>query len=100
MKIHFFIEDTHLGPTPKDFQMHQQSLDHSYCKRETSWTKIKNSQSVMISVVRIGQLTDKKIPTAPGAAKSYPTRTPITELPVDHRPPVRECVGPTIHWPM
>jgi hypothetical protein len=41
MKIHFFIEDTHLPP--KIFQMHQQSLDHSYCKRETSLTKLKNS---------------------------------------------------------
>jgi hypothetical protein len=38
--------------------MHQQSLDHSYCKRETSLTKLKNSQSVMILVVRLGQLTD------------------------------------------
>jgi hypothetical protein len=37
---------------PKDFQMHQQSLDHSYCKRETSLTKLKNSKSVMILVVR------------------------------------------------
>jgi hypothetical protein len=43
---------------PNDFQMYQQSLDHSYCKRETSWTKFKNSQSVMILVVRLGQLTD------------------------------------------
>jgi hypothetical protein len=39
-------------------QMHQQSLDHSYCKRETLWTKFRNSQSVMILVVRLGQLTD------------------------------------------
>jgi hypothetical protein len=31
--------------TPKDFQMHQQSLDHSYCKQETSLTKLKNSES-------------------------------------------------------
>jgi hypothetical protein len=36
--------------TPNDFQMHQQSLDHSYCKRETSLTKLKNSKSVMILV--------------------------------------------------
>jgi hypothetical protein len=74
MKIHFFIEDTHLPPkiskfqwnentflhwrhafTPKDFQMHQQSLDHSYCKRETS---LMNSKSVMILVVRLAQLTE------------------------------------------
>jgi hypothetical protein len=41
--------------TPKDFkQMHQQSLDHSY----TSLTKLKTYQSVMILVVRLGQLTD------------------------------------------
>jgi hypothetical protein len=33
--------------------MHQQSLDLSYCKRETSPTKLKNSKSVMILVVRI-----------------------------------------------
>jgi hypothetical protein len=57
MKIHFFILDTHAFTT-KDFQMHQQSLDHSYCKRETSLTTFKNSQSVMILVVRLGQLTD------------------------------------------
>jgi hypothetical protein len=38
--------------TPKDFQMHQQSLDHSYGKRETSLTKLQNSKSVMILVVR------------------------------------------------
>jgi hypothetical protein len=39
--------------------MHQQALDHSYCKRETSLTKFKISQSVrMILVVRLGQLTD------------------------------------------
>jgi hypothetical protein len=49
MKIHFFIEDTHLPP--KDFQMHQQPLDHSYWKRETSLTKLKNYKSVMILVV-------------------------------------------------
>jgi hypothetical protein len=34
--------------SPKDFQMHQQSLDHSYCKRENSLTKLNNSKSVMI----------------------------------------------------
>jgi hypothetical protein len=50
MKIHFFIEDTH---TPIDFQMHQQSLDHSYCKRETSLTKKCDDFSGEIS-----QLTD------------------------------------------
>jgi hypothetical protein len=38
--------------------MHQQSLDHSYSKRDTSLTKLKISQSVMILVVRLGQLTD------------------------------------------
>jgi hypothetical protein len=38
---------------PKDFQMHQQSLDHSYCKWETSLKKFKNSKSVMILVVRL-----------------------------------------------
>jgi hypothetical protein len=48
MKIHFFIEDTH-----RDFQMHQQSLDYSYCKRVTSLTKLKNSKSVMILVMRL-----------------------------------------------
>jgi hypothetical protein len=37
------------------------SLDHSYCKRETSLTKFKNSQSVMILVVRLGQLTEKRV---------------------------------------
>jgi hypothetical protein len=42
--------------TPKD-QMHQQSLNHSDCKRETSLTKLKNSKSVMILVVRLAQLT-------------------------------------------
>jgi hypothetical protein len=39
--------------TRKDFQMHQQSLDHSYCKRETWLTKLKNSKSMMILVVRL-----------------------------------------------
>jgi hypothetical protein len=39
--------------TPKDFQMPQHSLDHSYSKRETSLTKFKNSKSVMILVVRL-----------------------------------------------
>jgi hypothetical protein len=39
--------------------MHQQSLDHSYSKRETSLTKLKTSQSVMILVVRLDQLTEK-----------------------------------------
>jgi hypothetical protein len=39
--------------TPNDFQMHQQWLDHSYCKRETSLTKLKNSKSMMIFVVRL-----------------------------------------------
>jgi hypothetical protein len=29
--------------TPNDFQMHQQSLDHSYCKQETSLTKLSPS---------------------------------------------------------
>jgi hypothetical protein len=29
---------------PKDVQMHQQSLDHPYCNRETSLTKLKNSK--------------------------------------------------------
>jgi hypothetical protein len=49
--------------TPKDFQVHQQSLDHSYCKRETSLTKLKNSKSVMILVVRLAQLTNRGSPT-------------------------------------
>jgi hypothetical protein len=41
--------------------MHEQSLDHSYSKRETSLTTLKTSQSViMILVVRLGQLTDTK----------------------------------------
>jgi hypothetical protein len=39
--------------TPNDFQMHQRSLDHSYCKRETSLTKLKNSKCVMILVPRL-----------------------------------------------
>jgi hypothetical protein len=56
MKINFF-EDTHLPPKISKCIM-QQSLDHSYCKRGTSLTKFKNSQSVMILVVRLGQLTD------------------------------------------
>jgi hypothetical protein len=40
-KINTFLHWRHAF-TPKDFQMHQQSLDHSYCKRETSLTKLKN----------------------------------------------------------
>jgi hypothetical protein len=39
--------------TPNDLQMHQHSLDHSYCKRETPLTKLKNSKSVMILMVRL-----------------------------------------------
>jgi hypothetical protein len=39
--------------TPNDFQMHQQSLDHSYCKRENSPTKLNNTESVMIVVARL-----------------------------------------------
>jgi hypothetical protein len=40
--------------TPKYFQMHQQSLDdHSYCKRETALTKLKNYKSVLILVARL-----------------------------------------------
>jgi hypothetical protein len=39
---------------PKDFQMHQQSLyNHSYCKRESTLTKLKNSRRVMIFVARL-----------------------------------------------
>jgi hypothetical protein len=49
---HVFLHWRHAF-TPNDFQMHQQSLDHSYCKRETSLTKLKNSKSVMILVVRL-----------------------------------------------
>jgi hypothetical protein len=56
MKIHFFIEDTHLPP--KISKCISSPLDHSYCKRETSLTKFINSQSMMILVVRLGQLTD------------------------------------------
>jgi hypothetical protein len=47
----FFIR--HAFYTPNDFQMHQQSLDHLYCKRETALTKLKNYKSVMILVVRL-----------------------------------------------
>jgi hypothetical protein len=57
MKWKYFLHWRHAF-TPKDFQMHQQSLDHSYCKRETAWTKFRNSQSVMILVVRLGKLTE------------------------------------------
>jgi hypothetical protein len=86
MKIHFFIEDTHLPQRfpnasavtwslvlqtrnlkthiyPKDFQMHQQSLDHSSCKRETSLTKLKNSKSVMILVARLSSSPISKMIT-------------------------------------
>jgi hypothetical protein len=51
MKWNTFLHWRHAF-TPKDFEMHQQSLDHSYCKRETSLTKLKNYKSVMILVVR------------------------------------------------
>jgi hypothetical protein len=44
--------------------MHQQSLDHLYCKQETSLTKLKNSESVMILVVRLVQLSDKQTETS------------------------------------
>jgi hypothetical protein len=39
--------------TPNDFQVHQQSLDHSYCKRENSLTKLNNSEKAMILMVRL-----------------------------------------------
>jgi hypothetical protein len=45
--------------TPNDFQMHQHSLDQSYCNRETSLTKLKNSKSVMIFVVRLSSSPTK-----------------------------------------
>jgi hypothetical protein len=46
-----YIEDTHLPP--KISKCIKQSFGHSYCKRETSLTKLKSSKSVMILVVRI-----------------------------------------------
>jgi hypothetical protein len=57
MKIHFFFEDTHLPPKISEcISSHlitrTANENHSYCKRETSLTKFKNSQSVMILVVR------------------------------------------------
>jgi hypothetical protein len=62
MKIHFFTEDTHLPQEISKCITCQQSLDHSYCKRETLLTKSKNSKSVMILVVtEIIQLTDIKV---------------------------------------
>jgi hypothetical protein len=57
--VHFYIEDTHLPPKISKFIQH--SLDHSYCKRENSLTKLKNSKSVMILVVR---LTSSPIPNS------------------------------------
>jgi hypothetical protein len=62
----------------------QQSLDHSYCKRETSLTKLKNSKSVMILVVR---LTSSPIPEelhhfkrVNNGTYSYTARTFVTTL--------------------
>jgi hypothetical protein len=60
--------------------MHQQSLDHSYSKREISLTKFKNYQSVMILVVKLGQLTD----TAKSSAlKTAPLTSVVLVLVVD-----------------
>jgi hypothetical protein len=52
MKWKYFLHRRHAF-TPNDFQMHQQLLDHSYCKRENSLTKFNNSENVMILVVRL-----------------------------------------------
>jgi hypothetical protein len=52
MKWKYFLHWRH-ALSPNDFQMHQQSIDHSYCKRENSLTKLNNSETVMILVVRL-----------------------------------------------
>jgi hypothetical protein len=56
MKTHFFIEDTHL---PQRFPNASNYLDHSYCKGETSLTKLKNSKCDDFSGEIPMQLTDK-----------------------------------------
>jgi hypothetical protein len=48
MKIHFFIEDTHLPP----------KISHLITRTANEKPREQNSQSVMILVVRLGQLTN------------------------------------------
>jgi hypothetical protein len=59
MKLKYFLHWRHAF-TPSDFQMHQQSLDHSYCKRENSLTKLNNSKKCDDFSGEISQLTDKR----------------------------------------
>jgi hypothetical protein len=73
----FFI-DTH---TPNDFQMHQQSLDHSYCKRETSLTKLKNSKCDDFSGENGLTSSPKKVKVWKSTTIAFSGRFPLHEAP-------------------